>query len=94
MFLRRSYKFGALIYFAIKIMYRENTTGDTTEVKKNKEKFEVFNDWSIEQGDYVRRNLSQQDKYYRKKPNTWVIVLIALLGAAAILLGFILHSKF
>lgn len=75
-------------------MYRENTTDIKTEVKTKKEKFEVFNEWSIEQGDYVRRNLSQQDKYYKKKPNTLAIILIVLLGAAAVILGFMLHSKF
>ncbi|MGE5430540.1 MAG: hypothetical protein ACM3QX_05660 [Syntrophomonadaceae bacterium] len=52
-----------------------------------------YNEWSIEKGDYVRKDLSKQDMIYKSNMKPVTKVIIAGLVLLAIILGFVLKMK-
>lgn len=53
----------------------------------------TFNEWSIEKGDYIRKDLSKQEDYYKNKMSLLTKVIITGLGLLAVILAFILKAK-
>ncbi|MGE5401676.1 MAG: hypothetical protein ACM3S2_14845 [Ignavibacteriales bacterium] len=53
----------------------------------------MYNEWTIEKGDYVRKDLSKQDKYYKQKMSLFTKVLITSLSVLVIILAIILKTK-
>jgi hypothetical protein len=52
----------------------------------------LYNNWSIEQGDYVRKGLSKDGSYYKQKISLRSKILIILLSVLAIVLGIVLMT--
>lgn len=50
----------------------------------------LYNNWSIEQGDYVRKGLSKDGSYYKQKISLRSKILIILLSVLAVVLGIVL----
>ncbi|MDP4172945.1 MAG: hypothetical protein Q8933_03165 [Bacteroidota bacterium] len=53
----------------------------------------LYNNWSIEQGDYERKGLSKDGSYYKQKISLRSKILIILLSVLAIALGIVLITS-
>lgn len=53
----------------------------------------MYNNWSIEKGDYVRRNLSKQDKFYNRGMKKNIKIMLFLLFSATVVSGIMLYLR-
>ena len=53
----------------------------------------AYTEWSIEKGDYVRKDLSKQDMITISRMSLLTKIIITGLGLLAIILGFVLKAK-